>query len=602
MAISSNSRHLIMRADSGSETIAAEPTRSTVLMGFLSFAAAYFISYLFRNVNSVIADQLIAELALDPARLGLLTAMYFLLSGAAQIPVGLMIDRFGSRRIVGRMLLLSMIGAAAFSLSSRFAVLVLARALIGLGVAGAFMGGLKVLLIWYPKERLPLVNGWLIAFGGLGAVAATLPAEFCVEHIGWRAVFAILAVATGLVAAMIFSVVPKDRAPASGVAPASILVVLRTVLADRRFWRLAPLSAVWVGSLWAFQGLWAERWFVDVQGIDHHATMIHLVAMAAAFVFAAPCLGAAAGFLRRTTGLAADIMMALLVAILTQLELVGILTPLELALGLRWPGLSYGIPAVLAAASSATALSFTALADYFPRNIAGAANGVLNTLHISVAFAIQSVVGIIVGWWNPDALGHYPLAAYQIAFGTILVLQLATLLWFIRFAPNCRPTRRAAAEVQRSGAWASQVPDALCRHFARFPTYPYQARKEDSCRNLPHAHGFVRCRLRSRCRRATVIDAPHFVPCLQEPVHFTIRRRPGIIGRMISACTTCLAMPGNGRRIVGTTTIMARPSMVHPGRVNVSQVLLSNGVVNTLSGADPISGMRRPGPAARGKS
>jgi MFS family permease len=446
-----------MRSQSGSETIAAEPTRSAVLMGFLSFAAAYFISYLFRNVNSAIAGQLIAELALDPARLGLLTATYFLLFGAAQIPVGLMIDRFGSRRVVGTMMLLSVIGAAAFSLSSSFAVLVLARALIGLGVAGAFMGGLRALLIWYPKERLPIVNGWLVAFGGLGAVAATLPVEFCVDHLGWRAVFAILAVATGLVAAAIFSVVPKDRAPAARVAPPSILAVLRTVLANRRFWRLAPLSAVWIGSLWAFQGLWAERWFADVQGLDHHATMIHLVAMAAALVFAAPCLGAAAGFLRRKTGLPADIMMALLVAILTQLELIGILTPLDLPLGLRWPGLSYGIPAILAAASSATALSFTALADYFPRNIAGAANGVLNTLHIGAAFAIQSVVGVIVAWWHPDAVGHYPLAAYEIAFGSILALQVAALLWFVRFTPNGRPTRRAADDAQTSGAWASQV-------------------------------------------------------------------------------------------------------------------------------------------------
>jgi MFS family permease len=404
------------------ESAAAEPLRRAVTFGFLCFAAAYFISYLFRNINAAIAGKLVADLSLDPAQLGLLTATYFLLFAAAQIPVGLLIDRFGSRRVVGTMLILSVAGAAAFAVSSSFAVLVVARALIGLGVAGAFMGGLKALLLWYPKERLPLVNGWLVAFGGFGAVAATLPAEFVLDHFGWRGVFGILAAATAVVAAAIFCMVPRQRGDDARVAAPAVASGLWAVLRSGRFWRLAPLSAAWIGSLWAFQGLWAERWFADVDHLDHQATMVHLLVMAVVFAVVAPCLGKTAQVVRRRWRIPSDVMLAILVAALA---------PAELTLALRWPLLSWAIPTVMAAASSATSLSFSALADYFPRNIAGTANGVLNTLHIGTAFAMQSLIGVIVARWAPDLLGRYPVVAYETAFGSMVVLQAGALLWFV---------------------------------------------------------------------------------------------------------------------------------------------------------------------------
>lgn len=404
------------------ERTAAEPVRHAVLLGFICFAAAYFISYFFRNINAAIAGRLVADLSLGPAQLGLLTSTYFLLFAAAQIPVGLLIDRFGSRRVVGTMLVLSVLGAAAFAVSSSFAVLVVARALIGLGVAGAFMGGLKALLLWYPKERLPIVNGWLVAFGGFGAVTATLPAEVILDHLGWRAVFGILAAATAVVAIAIFWIVPGQRGhEARAVAP-SVSRGLWTVLSSGRFWRLAPLSSAWIGSLWAFQGLWAERWFADVDHLDHQATMVHLLVMAIAFVVFAPCLGATAQAVRRRWGVPSDVMMAILVACLA---------PAEMTLALRWPVLSWAIPAVMAAASSTTALSFAALADYFPRSIAGTANGVLNTLHIGTAFLTQTLIGVIVARWAPDVVGRYPVVGYEAAFGSMVALQVLALLWFV---------------------------------------------------------------------------------------------------------------------------------------------------------------------------
>ena len=115
----------------------------------------------------------------------------------------------------------------------------------------------------------------------------------------------------------------------------------------------------------------------------------------------------------------------------------------ELALVCRLPLPSEAICAVLAAMGGATVLSYALLTDLFPREIRGRANAALNVLHIGVTFANQTAIGLIVSLWERDGDGHYPAPAYQIAFFTIVVLQLAALLWFLR--PRSAPVSTGIA-------------------------------------------------------------------------------------------------------------------------------------------------------------
>jgi hypothetical protein len=94
-----------------------------------------------------------------------------------------------------------------------------ARALIGLGVAVGLMAGLKAIVLWFPPERVALANGWYIMLGALGALSATGPAEVLVQGVGWRGLFAILAASTAAVALLILLVVPvnKSRSEASSI-------------------------------------------------------------------------------------------------------------------------------------------------------------------------------------------------------------------------------------------------------------------------------------------------------------------------------------------------------------------------------------------------
>jgi MFS family permease len=230
--------------------------------------------------------------------LGLLTSVYFLTFAAAQIPVGILLDRYGPRLIQSVVLVAASVGAALFAASDNFLLLLAGRALIGFGVAAALTAGLKALVLWFPKDRVPLLNGLMIMLAALGAVTATLPAELLLVSMGWRGLFELLAMASAGCALMIYLVVPKAT-PSTPVAGGSATIGLRTVYADPRFWRLAPLSATCIGTAWALQGLWAASWLSDVEGLDRVALLRNLFVMAIALSLGALVLGVATDRLRR---------------------------------------------------------------------------------------------------------------------------------------------------------------------------------------------------------------------------------------------------------------------------------------------------------------
>jgi sugar phosphate permease len=155
---------------------AASPAR-VLLLVLLPFASGYYLSYLYRSINALISDALVSEFALSPSNLGFLTATYFLAFGLIQLPLGVGLDRFGPRRVQAVLLSIAAAGAALFASADGLLALSIGRGLIGLGVAGALMAGLKAIVLWFPSHRIALANGWFIMLGALGAVTATAPAE-----------------------------------------------------------------------------------------------------------------------------------------------------------------------------------------------------------------------------------------------------------------------------------------------------------------------------------------------------------------------------------------------------------------------------------------
>jgi MFS family permease len=373
----------------------------------------------------LISGELASDLHLQAGHLGLLTSVYFLTFAFVQIPAGFFLDRFGPRRVQTILLLIAALGACLFAVAENFELLLVGRALIGLGVAASLIAGLKAIEMWFPKERLALINGCFITIGTFGVVAATAPSELFLHFVGWRTLFALLATLCLLCAGLIFTLLPESTT--ASTSPKANQIQIRSIYTDVRFWRLAPLSMMCISTAWALQGLWAAPWFTDVDRLDHHSVVNRLFAMAIALSFAALLLGLIADKLRHR-GVRPQTILA---------ATAGLFIAMQIALILHLPIPSAVIWCVIAGTGAATVISYSILADYFPKEIAGQANSALNTLHIGGAFVIQAGIGMIVGHWAVHA-GHYPAIAYKVAIGVNPLIQMLAFLWFVM------PTRAAA--------------------------------------------------------------------------------------------------------------------------------------------------------------
>lgn len=405
--------------------MAPEPTLAwpRALRVFVPFAAGYFLSYIYRTVNAVIAPDLTASLALDASTLGLLTSAYFLAFAAFQLPLGLLLDRYGPRRVESALLLAAAVGALLFAFGDSAGTLVLGRACIGLGVSACLMASFKAFALWFRRARLPLANGCVMAAGGLGALTATAPVEAFLRVSDWRALFLLLAFATLAVAALIFIVVPERAGPGRGAEErlSQQLHALVGVFRSPLFWRIAPLTTTCQASFLAIQGLWTGPWLKDVAGLERSEVAGHLLGIAAAMIAGFLVLGAVTERLTRRGIRPVTVAgTGMCLYLLAQLAVVSGVSAPPLAL---WGAFAFfGTTGIL---------PYAVLAQRFPAHVTGRVITSLNVLVFTGAFLAQWGLGAIVERWHTGPAGAYPPAAYQSAFGLVLALEALAFAWFL---------------------------------------------------------------------------------------------------------------------------------------------------------------------------
>ena len=401
---------------------------------FLPFAAGYFLSYLLRNVNAVIAPELTRELGVSAADLGLLTSAYLLAFGAFQLPLGILLDRYGPRRVEAVLLLIAAAGSAWFAVGTSLGELAAARALIGLGVSACLMAAFKAFAVWFPAERLASLNSAFMVAGGLGALAATTPLAAAVTVLGRQDLFLVLAALVALAALGVYST-PEKPASAAGGTLARQLREFAVILLSRAFWCYAPLAATVLGGFLALQGLWAVPWLMEAGGQTRADAAFHMLLTTLAMI--AGFLGTALGIgpLRRR-GVTPGGVMAIANA-------VGLLAMLALWWGV---GGSHALWFALGVAFAVGNLAYAELTSRFEPTLAGRVNAALNLAAFAGAFSIQWGYGVLLDGLR--AAGWTAADSHRAAFVTLLSLQAAGFGWFLWSRRQVAP----AAVASRAGA------------------------------------------------------------------------------------------------------------------------------------------------------
>ena len=389
------------------------------------FACGYFLSYLLRNVNAVISPDLVRTFHLDASDLGFLTGVYFLAFALFQPLLGVLLDRFGPRRVEGSLLLVAAVGSLLFAWSNGAFLLILGRGLIGLGVSACLMAAFQANALWFSRQRLAALNGWVLAAGGVGAVFSTAPVVWVLQWTDWRMLFTGFAAAFALTSALIFALVPERR---ERPAHATIMDQFRgfgQIGKNREFWRIAPLSMLSQSTFMSLQGLWAAGWMKDVAGQTRDEIAYHLLLAAIGMVAGHLTMGNLASRLERA-GIAPSYLVGIGIGI-------AILVHMSLVVG--YTGMQPFIWLLFGFLGTAGTVNFAILSQAFPVSMAGRANTALNLMVFVASFLVQWGIGVLINRYPIDG-GSYAPAGYSIAFGITTALQAVALLWFLRRLPR----------------------------------------------------------------------------------------------------------------------------------------------------------------------
>ena len=388
---------------------------------FLPFALGYFISYFFRNVNAIIEADLVGDLGFSAASLGLLTSVYFISFASFQLPLGLLLDRFGPRRTESVLLIFAALGALIFSMAESLSGLILGRLLIGFGVSACLMASFKAYVLWFPPDRLPLMNGLQMVAGGLGAMSATVPLRTALEFTDWRGVFLILSGLTLLSALVLWLVYPEKEGSTGPVPMKKQLEGLKTVLTSRPFLAIAPLVMFSQSAQMAIQGLWAKPWLRDVAGLDEAECANHLMWMMAAMMAGFFLLGLLSERLYHARKIS---------PVTVGVSAMAVFIVLQLLMALGWTAQPMLLMTAFSFFATAGILPYAGLSQIFPKALSGRVSTSLNLTVFLGAFAVQWGLGEIINLWPSEGKGYAP-ESYGAAFGSLAVLQLFGLLWFI---------------------------------------------------------------------------------------------------------------------------------------------------------------------------
>ena len=388
---------------------------------FLPFACGYFLSYLYRSTNAVLAPYLSNDLSINAEQLGLITSAYFLTFGLFQLPLGILLDKFGARKVQSILFLVAATGAILFSLGNDVWSLVIARGLIGLGVSGALMGAFKAFAVWYPKDRLPLLIGIFMSAGGMGAIVASTPLEMALQITDWRGVYFFLGIVTIFTGALIFFIVPEKKETPNQEKTLPIMKVLKHIYTSYAFWRIGPLSGIAGGTGLAILGLWAGPWLSDIGKFNKVEIANILFISTIMMTIGTTSLGVITDYLRKFNISPVGVMGGALLVFIIPLTIITFgLIPKAI-----WPWV------VLSITSLAATLAYAGLSQHFPTSYAARASTAINLICFLMAFVAQYAIGFIMQIIEPGKQSGYSIKAYQAGFGLFLGLIIICYIIFI---------------------------------------------------------------------------------------------------------------------------------------------------------------------------
>jgi sugar phosphate permease len=413
-------------------------------------ALSVYVLAVFHRSSLGVAGLLAAErFDVTATQLAFFTVLQLVVYAGMQIPVGLMLDRYGAKRMLLTGLVLMTLAQLAFAFATSFPAAVAARAVLGGGDAMIFVSVLRLVTAWFLVRQAPMVTQLTGQVGQLGAIAAAGPLAWALHAVGWTRTFA-LASSVGLVLMVAVALLVKESPyRSSEVVKVKMRALARTL---RSVWgnpgtRLgmwshftAPFSVTVFGMLWGYPFL------VRGEGLSPRAAGLLLMLMTGWVVVSGLVMGSVVA---RFPFYRSRIVLGVVAAIALAWTAV-----------LAWPGpapiwLLVVLVCTMAVGGPASMVGFDLARTFTPAEVGGRANGVVNIGGFVASLLTMALVGLVLDLREPGGVAAYDLTDFKVALSTqylfwgLGAVQIVRYRW--RALDHLRRVHPGAIETMKRG-------------------------------------------------------------------------------------------------------------------------------------------------------
>ena len=396
-----------------------------------------YFAYAFiqRVAPSIMTGELMRDFSVGGAALGSLSAFYFWTYASIQLPVGMLTDHFGPRKLMSFAAALCTVAALGFAWSDSLFMASFWRAIIGGSVAFAFVGTLAIAGYWFKHSQMALLAGILQCVGVSGAIFAQGTLRPIVEAQGWRHTMLMLAIVAFVLSILLFFLVPRrsqDQKETQPKQKPSIVDGLRHVTSNPQSWVCAIFGFGMASAMLSFAGLWAVPWLSTVQGYSPAQAAGITSTLFIGWAVASPFVGWLSDFLgRRNT-----ILRCGAIIYITAFSIIVFATPDSTPL-------LVGLLFIAGTGGSTMAICFVSVKELNSPRYTSTAIGLMNMFVVGSGAVMQPLIGWLldVNWSGEltDGARVYSETAYTIGFSSLLVVMVIALIstFFLR-ETHCR--------------------------------------------------------------------------------------------------------------------------------------------------------------------
>ncbi|NYD41676.1 MFS transporter [Nocardioides panaciterrulae] len=406
----------------------------------------YFLAVFHRSSLAVAGLAATDRFDISASQLATFTMLQLLVYAGMQIPVGLLVDRFGSRSVLLAGTLLLTAAQSGFAVADSYGLALVARVFVGMGDAMTFICVLRLVTTWFPVRRIPLVTQLTGMLGQLGAVMAAIPMTWALGHLGWTEAY-LLAASLGIVLAVALLLVLHDspesrhlRGPRLSLAAVRVSLAASWAHPGTRLGFWIHFSSQF--SLTALSLLWGYPFFVRGEGLSPTAAGTLLTVLIVAVMLAGPTLGWLVGSYPWHRSSMAVAIVATIAAVWTVV--------------LAWPGtapmwLLVVLALVVGVGGPTSMIGFDVGRTSNPGARMASASGIINQGGFLASLVLVVAIGVILDWRTPGTSTAYTPSAFRWAMSSQYVL------WALGLTQILRYRRQARRVVDRDELYAARL-------------------------------------------------------------------------------------------------------------------------------------------------